>query len=292
MSRVAWVLNLDADLELGARGPYAPTESVLVALRLHAERLADALLGPHDVLVDELTPTGAAAGVEGRAFSPTPRALALLRRAGAEPGPHPSVDVLRRVTSRAFSASLGETLPESTFVESVERAAEIVAHAPREGDAWRAKRSFSMAGRGHRVIAPGRLAGAELGFVRAGVEAHGGLVIEPNVAIETELAMHGLLSQDGTLRVGALTIQRVDARGQWLSTARADETAHADWARALRLEVERVGAALHEAGYFGPFGVDAFTWRDRTGMLRLQPRSEVNARWSMGFAASGLWQVD
>ena len=71
-----------------------------------------------------------------------------------------------------------------------------------------------------------------------------------------------------------------------------DEAAHADWARALRREVERVGAALHEAGYFGPFGVDAFTWRDRAGALRLQPRSEVNARWSMGFAASGLWRID
>jgi hypothetical protein len=284
VSRVAWVLNLDADLELGARGPYAPTAAVRVALRMRAEQLADALLGPHDVLVDERTPPGAAAGLPGRAFSPTPSAVALLLRAGAEPEPHPPVDVLRRVSSRAFSAELGDTLPESSFVTTVERAAEIVSVPPREGDAWRAKRSYSMAGRGHRVIAAGPLLGAELGFVRAGVEAHGGLVIEPNVRIELELAMHGLLGPSGALRVGALTIQRVDARGQWLGTERADEATHAEAARALRLEVERVGAALHAAGYFGPFGVDAFFWRDRSGVLRLRPRSEVNARHSMGFA--------
>ena len=41
------------------------------------------------------------------------------------------------------------------------------------------------------------------------------------------------------------------------------------------------------AGYFGPFGVDAYTYRDRLARATcdlLQPRSEVNARYSMGFA--------
>jgi hypothetical protein len=37
--------------------------------------------------------------------------------------------------------------------------------------------------------------------------------------------------------------------------------------------------------YFGPFGVDAYTYRARDGRLGLQPRSEINARYSMGFAA-------
>lgn len=38
------------------------------------------------------------------------------------------------------------------------------------------------------------------------------------------------------------------------------------------------------AGYFGPFNVDAFVWRDGGG-AHLQPRSEVNARYSMGWSA-------
>ena len=45
-----------------------------------------------------------------------------------------------------------------------------------------------------------------------------------------------------------------------------------------------LGEALAGAGYFGPFGIDAYRYRDRAGALRLQPRSEINARYSMGFA--------
>jgi hypothetical protein len=53
------------------------------------------------------------------------------------------------------------------------------------------------------------------------------------------------------------------------------------------MEVERVATALHAAAYFGPFGIDAYEYR--VGVeLRLNPRSEINARYSMGFAASGL----
>jgi hypothetical protein len=55
-------------------------------------------------------------------------------------------------------------------------------------------------------------------------------------------------------------------------------------ARALTSERASVATALTLAGYFGPFGVDAFVYRDRLGTERLQPRSEVNARYSMGFA--------
>ena len=56
---------------------------------------------------------------------------------------------------------------------------------------------------------------------------------------------------------------------------------------ALLAEAHRVAEALFAADYFGPFGVDAYFYRDR-GDIRLQPRSEINARYSMGFAASGL----
>ena len=49
-------------------------------------------------------------------------------------------------------------------------------------------------------------------------------------------------------------------------------------------EAERVARALSGAGYFGPFGVDAFTYRDRVGNVCVQPRSEINARYTMGFA--------
>ena len=71
-----WVLNLDADLELGARGPYTPTRSVKDAMRAQQEKLLAALLVSGEDVVDEATAPGAAKGRPGYAFCPTPRAVA------------------------------------------------------------------------------------------------------------------------------------------------------------------------------------------------------------------------
>jgi hypothetical protein len=42
-------------------------------------------------------------------------------------------------------------------------------------------------------------------------------------------------------------------------------------------------AALAAAGYFGPFGVDAYRYA-AAGVMAYNPRSEINARYSMGWA--------
>jgi hypothetical protein len=215
----------------------------------------------------------------------------MLRRAGAEPVPHPSFEILRRVNSRAFSSSLqGDgTLPGASFVTSVDAASSAIALPPPVGHAWRMKRAFGMAGRGQRVVAPGALAGAELAFVKAGIEREGGLQIEPDVEIVCELSLHGMLERGGgesraRFVAGALVRQRCDARGAWLSTdpLRAD-AAERVYEAALREELAKVAAALRDGGYFGPFGIDAFTYRGPRGEVLLQPRSEINARYSMGW---------
>jgi hypothetical protein len=283
-ARTAWVLNLDADLELASPARYAPTRKVLESMRPHVERLARALLVEGDLLVDAASPDGSARGLRGRAFCPTPRAIAILRRVGAEPEPHPDVEVLRRVNSRAFAASLGATLPGAAFVGSLDAARAIVAAHPDVGDEWRMKRAFGMAGRGHRVVHVGALAESDVAFLRNGL-LEGGVQIEPNVAIATEYAIHGMLAEGGALRLGSVVRQRCDPRGAWLATEPLDDAGlHGDVPERLVDEARAVALALHHAGYFGPFGVDAFTYRDRDGALRLQPRSEINARYSMGFA--------
>lgn len=286
----AWVLNLDADLELGASPRYQPTRRVLDAMASPREALARALLAEGDRLVDERTPAGAAAGMRGRAFCPTPRALAALRRAGALPEPAPEVAILRRVNGRAFCAALGETLPGGGFVTTLEAATARLARAPEPALAtrWRLKRAHGMAGRAQRVVAPGALAASDRAFLMAGL-AEGGVQIEPDVAISAEFAQHGLIAAPGAggaLRLGALVRQRCDARGAWISTEPIDDAAAlGELPARLEAEVRRVAAALREAGYFGPFGVDAFTYRvGAPPCLALQPRSEINARFSMGFA--------
>jgi len=270
---VAWVLNLDADLEL-AHGPgYTPSASVTRMAATFAKRLRGSLVAADDVVIDARTPEGSARGLAGRAFCPTPRAIAMLVRAGAEPEPHPTFDVLRRVGSRAFSASLGQTMPGAAFVTRLDEARAILRGDPAPGTAWRVKRAYGMAGRGHRIV--GRSPRDEDVAFLAGFVAEGGVQIEPNVRVADEWALHGVIAQGGAARLGVLTRQRTDASGAWLATERADDGPRDPIAR----EAERAARALAEAGYFGPFGVDAFTY---DGTLRA--RSEINARYSMGFA--------
>ena len=301
-ARFAWVLNLDADVELaaiasgaaGARGGYAPRRSVREAMRAFVPRLAASLLDPaRDVLVDEDSPPQVARGLVGRAFCPTPRALRLLRRAGAEPEPHPDCEVLLRVNSRAFASSLGATLPSAVFVADPGEARALLGTPPPPAiaRAWRVKRNFGMAGRGQRVVLPLGLGEQDLAFVRAGLR-EGGVQIEPDVTIVAEFSVHGLTEPGGALTLGPVVKQRCDARGAWTASERIPPAeAPAD----LVPEAARVAAALTAAGYFGPFGVDAFTYRvclgaaERgradAGAVALQPRSEINARYTMGFAA-------
>ena len=284
-TRLAWVLNLDADLELGAGPGYEPRKGVRLAMRAHVERLAASLLGPRDLLVDESSPTGIARGLRGRAFCPTPRALVTLERVGADPEPHPDVEVLRRVNSRAFASSLGATLPGAVFVTELGIARAVLHAEPPIGKGWRVKHAFGMAGRNQRVVIPSSIDHAALRFVEAGL-AGGGLQIEPNVAIDAEYAVHGFIGEDGALALGALVRQRCDARGAWVATEpiAPGQEALGDIGDRMAEEAGRVAAALAAAAYFGPFGVDGYTYRDRAGALHLQPRSEINARYSMGFA--------
>ena len=186
-------------------------------MRAHVERLAASLLGPRDVLVDESSPTGIARGLRGRAFCPTPRALAILERAGADPEPHPDVEVLRRVNSRAFASSLGATMLGAAFVTELGIARAVLHAEPPIGNGWRVKHAFGMAGRNQRVVVPSSIDQAALAFVRDGGR-RGGVQIEPNVAIEAEYALHGFIGEDGALALGALVRQRCDARGAWMAT--------------------------------------------------------------------------
>lgn len=269
-ARFAWVLNLDADLELAVPA-YTAKASVRDAMRALVPVVASNLLDEDDVLVDETSEPGCASGLIGRAFCPTPRAVAVLERAGAIVEPHPSVDVLRHVNSRAFCASLGQPLEGAELVVDEATAfAKIAAGGP-----WRIKRLFGMSGRNQRVTGVASL-DIDRGFVRAGI-AEGGVQIEPNVRIEDEYATHAMLAANGAVAIAGVTRQRCDARGAWLSSEAFDGAA--DLRARLEEEALRVGRALAGEGYFGPFGVDAFTYDGG----RLNPRSEINARYTMGF---------
>jgi hypothetical protein len=289
--RSAWVLNLDADLELAVTHGYTPKRTVLEAMKPYVALLAGSLLEPEDRLLDEdfaALPAGERATYVGRAFSPTPRAIALLRGAGVEPEAHPTVDVLRRVNSRAFSASLGQTLPGASFVTDLESARAVLAQSPPVGSAWRVKRNFGMTGRGQRVLrrAPDD---ADLAFLRAGL-TEGGVQIEPELSIAAEYGIHGMIGATGEASLGVVVRQRCDARGAWIVTERLTSPTQHDLetVAAIESEARRTALALANAGYFGPFGVDSYVYRSENGNLDIQLRSEINARYSMGYAVGFL----
>jgi hypothetical protein len=284
--KFAWILNLDADVELAAIAcgvAYSPKQSVIEAMRIFAPKVAAHLLDPKiDLVIDELSPPLVARGLIGRAFCPTPRALRLLRRAGAEPEAHPDCDVLVRVNARAFCSSLGQTLEGAAFVTTEDDAKKILLTSPPSAIAtsWRVKRNFGMTGRGQRVIDPARATDSDFAFVRAGF-SEGGVQIEPDVNIISELAIHGVLAANGDLVLGPVVKQHCSARGAWISS---EPLPSRDAPAQLSLEAERVAAALRAEKYFGPFGVDAYFY-ESGGTIAFQPRGEINARFTMGFAA-------
>ncbi len=278
--RRAFVLNLDADLELGAGPGYRPSRRVLAAMTANETPLR-ALLDEGDVIIGDETEVGSLRGFVGHAFCPTPRAVALMRRAGAEPARHPSVEVLRTVASRAFGFSAERGLPGALFANRFELVIETLAKAPPIGRAWRLKRAYGMAGRGHRTIAPGEPSTADAAWIRASMPQ--GLVVEPEVRIVSELGLHGWLEEDGALGAGAVVRQRCDARGAWIASER-HLSVHAG---RLGEELVVVGRELHRAGFFGPFGIDSHEYEVEGGQA-FQPRSEINPRYSMGWAVGYL----
>jgi hypothetical protein len=274
----AWVLNLDAELELARGRPgYVPQHKLLAQLREHG-RGSLRLLGPGDILVEERA-RGADPALVGRAWCPTPLALAKLRAFGATPEPSPEPSVLRRVNHRLFAHELGGGLPEQVYVQSREQlSSKLGDYAER----WLLKRPLSFAGRGQlRVIGP--LTDKQWTWVDASLKRDG-LLLEPLVQPTLELSLHGFVWPDARYRIGRICVQAVSTRGafQDVRLAEPGELAPGE-AAALQERADAAARALAAAGYFGPFGVDGYryVWHDRYGFCAL---SELNARYTLGFA--------
>ncbi|MCB9615153.1 MAG: hypothetical protein H6722_22175 [Sandaracinus sp.] len=150
---------------------------------------------------------------------------------------------------------------------------------------WLLKRELGMAGRGQRPIAPGRLDDADRAFVAASLR-HGPLQIEPRVDILRELTIHGWV--DGPRVVVTTVREQLLHERAWV-TSRLATDLPPDLERAVLAATERAGHALAAAGYFGPFGVDAYEWRTTEGGRALRTLGEINARFCMDWDALDGW---
>jgi len=277
MTGLAWILNLDAELELSRLGSeYVPRRKLLRQLAEFGQG-SRALLGPDDVLVQPgLT---RASGLLGRAWCPTPLALAQLVAAGARPEPHPSAALLRRVNHRLFALELGGGLPEQQYFTEREPLAALLRRDERR---WLLKRPLAFAGRGQmRFYGP--ISDKQWSWLDVSL-AHDGLLIEPLVTPTLELSLHGFVWRDGCIELGRACVQQVTERGVFRAVRLAEpgELTVGELG-ALSERAEAVSNSLLSAGYFGPFGIDAYRY-ERDGQSGFCALSEINARYTMGFA--------
>jgi hypothetical protein len=277
--RSAWLLNLDAEIELANRDAHTPSARALARMN-ELKRVLAPLFGPGDVILG-----GEEAPLEGewlgRAWCPTPRARRRLLEAGATPVPAPDFAVLRRVNHRRFAAELGPMLPGARFVTTMDDLESTIRGATPTGH-WLLKRPFGFAGRGRRRVAQGELERAAVDFVRASLRTGDGLQVEPWVRVVSDYALHGFIAQNGDVTFGEPTRQICDETGAWKETSVARDLSREE-ETLLGRAATRAADALKDAGYFGPFGIDAYRWHDGQ-TVRFQPLSEINARYSMGWA--------
>jgi hypothetical protein len=192
------------------------------------------------------------------------------------------------VNHRRFAHELGQSLPAAGFAMNASELAMLLAATLEpfsEERCWLIKRPLGYAGRGRKKLRPGEISAADQSWLEASLRTGDGLQVEPWVRRELDCALHGWLGEDGSCVFGQPTLQEVDATGAWQSTLVAPSgVISTEELEQLTLEAQRTAQALLAAGYFGPFGLDAFRWRSPDGRIHFQPRSEVNARYSMGWA--------
>lgn len=278
-SGTAWWLNLDAERELANPDGYRPDPRIQARIRERIPQLSS-LLGSHGRVIGEhpIDP-----GQKAQAWCPTPTALHGIAEAGLTPPPHPPLEVLQRVNHRGFCASLGQTLPGAQHVDDMHALEACILQPSATGD-WVIKGPFGFAGRDRRRAIGGQLDASTEGFAR-GVLARGEtLQVEPWMPRVADVAIHAWLEPSGRVHLAAPIAQHCDSQGRYQSSAGPAEGAlPARLVEALRREALHVGKALRDAGYFGPFGVDAYTYLDAARSLCFNPRSEINARFTMGY---------
>jgi hypothetical protein len=280
---VAWVLNLDAEDELARgtlyRGPSLARRAELaeIGLRAGLVREGDVVLDATEGVRDDRR----ARGLLGAAFMPTPYAFGRLALAGAVPPPAPPLAVLRRANEREL---LLPKLDGACFVRSREAALTVLAQ-PTSTGLWLCKRALGAAGRGHRRVQAGHVRAEDVAWLDAAIRKTGGVQLSPWVARTADFALHGTLAADGVLTAGSATVQQIDAGDAWRGSrlAGAGELTDSE-TFALRSALSEAARALADVGYWGPFGIDAFRYRDAAGCAHFCACCDVNARYTMGFA--------
>lgn len=281
-TRIAWLLNLDADLELQQPATYRGRALPMARIVELRARMFD-LVSDDDLILDAATDAREVRSSDViEAFCPTPTAVERMVGLGLPAPVAPDLAVLRAVNDRRFCAQLGQTLPNACFVDDMQRLQAQLA-IPSPTGTYVIKRAFSFAGRDQRRVKDGVLDDSTRGFCAKSFGQGEGVQVEPWVQRDGDFSLHGYLSGSGALLVGQPRAQHNDAMGRFQHMQSDAPTLRDDERRQLEAELHTTADALRAAGYFGPFGIDAFRYRTPDGALAFNPRCEINARFTMGY---------
>jgi hypothetical protein len=197
--------------------------------------------------------------------------------------PTPDPGAVAKVHHRAFHLQIAEeigcALPAARMVESP---AELDRTLRGVSRSWVVKAPFSASGRDRYIARDGSaLADPKARrTVERLFERHGALLFEPWMDRTGDFGVSALLT-GSELRIVGIHGQEVDGKGQFLRIALAPDLSAQDRGRLLET-VEAVGTAVRDAGYVGPFGIDAWRYRRDDGTVVLNPLGEINARMTFG----------
>ncbi len=303
MTGALWVGNLDWEITLRPDRKRVSTDhlrslSALATLMRAFAAADDAVWTPHPVDparvpdVAGLEPVRWLHGPLGDARFDTVEAWAeaewvdSLRRSPSGRDPSIVVDVHDRRHMQSVLEGLRAQLPGSRIVDDMTALADHLANggADAGGGEWIVKAPLTAAGRdrvrGHdgRLPDDGRRTKIERLF-----ETFGPLVFEPWMPRIRDFGCAGLVAED-YVAVEPTHEQRVDGYGRFRALTLGASGSPAD---AVRSNAKLIGETLRSVGFRGPFGLDAWTWRDGD-TEELHPFGEINARRTMGHVAHAL----
>jgi hypothetical protein len=201
---------------------------------------------------------------------------------------HPPFDVVKRVNSRSFSSIAASEM-------GLPGAGDIILSSS-ACDAYLSKESrrpllfkpmFGSSGSGFVTVTGNDAYGRAKEKLRAMCD-NGGAVAEPLFDRLNDYGVNFTVSADGSFHLDSIHRSLVSPGGKFFGIYMADDIPSDDGLlhveETLASTAERAAGYLHKEGYFGPAGIDAFTYRE-DGVIKLNPMCEINARYSMGRVA-------
>ena len=155
---------------------------------------------------------------------------------------------------------------------------------------WVLKPRWGTSGR-RRVQGPRAPTSAAL----ARLEQRGGAVLEPWLERVADFSVQLYISEDHEALLLGTTDQQLSQSGVYTgNTGFLDEQgrpcSRSDFRPTLEQAAQRLGTLAAEEGFFGPCGVDAFSYRKADGEVALRPVVELNARFTGGTVLAGRLQ--